>query len=279
MVGRHTRRAAAYYLAALPFIVLLLFPFYWMVVTSLKQNAELYDLRAIPLWFQSMPTLDHYRFLFERTSFATWMVNTALVAVLSTAIAVTISILAAYALARLRFRGGETLGGLIFAVYLVPTTLLFIPLAQVLRALNLGDTRWALVVSYPTFLVPFATWLLMSYFRTIPKELEESALIDGCGYVGALLRVVLPTAIPGVLTATLFAFTLSWNEFIYAATFVSSSAQKTIGPAVVTELIRGDVFYWGELMAGAVLGSVPIAVIYAFLLDYYISGLTAGAIK
>lgn len=279
MVGRHARRATAYYLAALPFVVVLLFPFYWMIVTSLKQNAELYDLKAVPLWFRSIPTLEHYRFLFERTSFTTWMGNTALVAVLSTAIAVAISILAAYALARLRFRGGEALGGMIFAVYLVPTTLLFIPLAQVIRTLNLGDTRWALIVSYPTFLVPFATWLLMSYFRTIPRELEESALIDGCSYIGALVRIVLPTAIPGVLTATLFAFTLSWNEFIYAVTFVSSTAQKTLGPGVVTELIRGDVYYWGELMAGAVLGSVPIAVVYAFLLDYYISGLTAGAIK
>lgn len=279
MVGRQARRPAAYYLAVLPFVVLLLFPFYWMVVTSLKQNAELYDLKAIPFWFRSSPTLEHYRFLFERTAFATWMVNTAVVAVLSTAIAVVISILAGYALARLRFRGGETLGGVIFAVYLVPTTLLFIPLSQVIRILNLGDTRWSLIVSYPTFLVPFATWLLMSYFRTIPKELEESALIDGCSYLGALVRIILPTAIPGVLTATLFAFTLSWNEFIYAVTFVSSTAQKTLGPGVVTELIRGDVYYWGELMAGAVLGSVPIAVIYAFLLDYYISGLTAGAIK
>lgn len=279
MVGRQARRAAAYYLAALPFVIALLFPFYWMVVTSLKQKAELYDLTAIPFWFRSGPTLEAYRFLFEHTAFATWTVNTAVVSVLSTAIAVVISILAGYALARLRFRGGETLGGSIFAVYLVPTTLLFIPLSQVIRILHLGDTRWSLVVSYPTFLVPFATWLLMSYFRTIPKELEESALIDGCSYLGALVRIILPTAIPGVLTATLFAFTLSWNEFIYAVTFVSSTAQKTLGPGVVTELIRGDVFYWGELMAGAVLGSVPIAVIYAFLLDYYISGLTAGAIK
>jgi multiple sugar transport system permease protein len=201
------------------------------------------------------------------------------VAVLSTAAAVAISILAAYALARLRFRGSDALGGTIFAVYLVPTTLLFIPLSQVLRVLNVLDTRWALVVSYPTFLVPFATWLLMSYFRTIPHDMEESAMIDGCTRLGALWRVVLPTAIPGVLTATLFSFTLSWNEFIYAVTFVSSTAQKTIGPGVVTELIRGDVFYWGELMAGAVLGSVPIAAAYALLLDYYIAGLTAGAVK
>jgi multiple sugar transport system permease protein len=279
MVAARVRRALPLYLAVAPFVLSLLFPFYWMVVTSLKQNSELYDLQAIPFWFRVRPTLAHYAYLFQRTAFATWLGNTAVVAVLSTAIAVVISVLAAYALARLRFRGGETLGAMIFAVYLVPTTLLFIPLAQVVRALNLGDTRWALIVTYPTFLVPFATWLLMSYFRTIPRELEESAMIDGCSHLGALLRVVLPTAIPGVLTATLFAFTLSWNEFIYAVTFVSSTAQKTLGPGVVTELIRGDVYYWGELMAGAVLGSVPIAIAYALLLDYYISGLTAGALK
>ncbi len=279
MVALRSRRAFLHYLGVLPFILFSLFPFYWMVVTSLKQNTEIYDLRAIPFWFRVSPTLDHYLYLFHQTQFATWLSNTTMVAVLSTAVALTVSILAAYALARLRFRGSEVFGGLIFAVYLIPTTLLFIPLSQVVRALNLGDSRWALVVTYPTFLVPFATWLLMSYFRTIPQELEESAMIDGCTRLGALVRVVLPTAIPGVLTATLFSFTLSWNEFIYAVTFVSSTAQKTLGPGVVTELIRGDVFYWGELMAGAVLGSVPIAAIYALLLDYYISGLTAGAIK
>jgi multiple sugar transport system permease protein len=268
-----------YYLAVVPFVAFSLFPFYWMIVTSLKQNPEIYDLRAIPFWFRVSPTLEHYVYLFRRTAFMTWMGNTIVVAVLSTAAAVLISILAGYALARLRFRGGEALGGAIFAVYLVPTTLLFIPLSEVVRELHLGDTRWALVVTYPTFLVPFATWLLMSYFRTIPQELEESAWMDGCSRLGGLVRVVLPTAIPGVLTAMLFAFTLSWNEFIYAVMFVSSTAQKTLGPGVVMELIRGDVFYWGELMAGAVLGSVPIAVAYAFLLDYYISGLTAGAIK
>jgi multiple sugar transport system permease protein len=279
MVTRRGRIAAIHYLSVLPFVLFSLFPFYWMVVTSFKQNAEIYDLRAIPFWFRQLPTLEHYAFLFSRTHFLTWMSNNVIVAVLSTAAAVAISVLAAYALARLRFRGSEALGGTIFAVYLVPTTLLFIPLSQVMRILNLADTRWALVVSYPTFLVPFATWLLMSYFRTIPRELEESAMIDGCSRFKALWRVVLPTAIPGVLTATLFSFTLSWNEFIYAVTFVSSTAQKTLGPGVVTELIRGDVFYWGELMAGAVLGSVPIAAAYALLLDYYISGLTAGAIK
>lgn len=279
MVARRTRRALLYYLGVLPFVVFSLFPFYWMLVTSLKQNSEIYDLRAIPFWFQVSPTLEHYVYLFRRTAFLTWIGNTIVVAVLSTAAAVVISILAGYALARLRFRGGEALGGAIFAVYLVPTTLLFIPLSEVVRELHLGDTRWALVVTYPTFLVPFATWLLMSYFRTIPQELEESAWMDGCSRLGGLVRVVLPTAIPGVLTAMLFAFTLSWNEFIYAVMFISSTAQKTLGPGVVMELIRGDVFYWGELMAGAVLGSVPIAVAYAFLLDYYISGLTAGAIK
>lgn len=279
MVARRKRRALAYYVGVLPFVVFSLFPFYWMIVTSFKQNSEIYDLRAIPFWFRVSPTLEHYVFLFRRTAFLTWMGNTIVVAVLATAAAVVISILAGYALARLRFRGGEALGGAIFAVYLVPTTLLFIPLSEVVRELHLGDTRWALVVTYPTFLVPFATWLLMSYFRTIPQELEESAWMDGCSRLGGLVRVVLPTAIPGVLTAMLFSFTLSWNEFIYAVMFISSTAQKTLGPGVVTELIRGDVFYWGELMAGAVLGSVPIAVAYAFLLDYYISGLTAGSIK
>jgi multiple sugar transport system permease protein len=245
MVARRTRRSLAYYLAVLPFVVFSLFPFYWMVVTSFKQNSEIYDLRAIPFWFRVSPTLEHYVYLFQRTAFLTWMGNTIVVAGLSTIAAVVISILAGYALARLRFRGGDTLGGAIFAVYLVPTTLLFIPLSEVVRELHLSDTRSALVVTYPTFLVPFATWLIMSYFRTIPQELEESAWMDGCSRLGGLVRVVLPAAIPGVLTAMLFSFTLSWNEFIYAVMFVSSTAKKTLGSGVVVELICGDVFYWG----------------------------------
>ncbi len=269
----------ARYFGILPFVIYSLFPFYWMLITSLKKNSELYSLASIPFWIQKGITLEHYVYLFEKSSFLTWFGNTLLVSILSTLISVSISILAAYALARLRFRGAELFGAGIFAVYLMPSTLLFLPLSKVISTLGLSDTIWSLVLTYPSFMIPFSTWMLMAYFRTIPREIEECAMIDGCTRIQAIVRVVLPVAIPGVVTATLFSFLLSWHEFIYALTFISSSLKKTLSVGVVAELVRGDVFFWGSLMAGALLASVPIVIVFIFLMDYYISGLTAGAIK
>lgn len=271
-----------------PFILFALFPFYFMVITSFKADGELYNLKANPFIIQLSPTaphysggptLEHYQLLLRDTPFLTWLFNSVLVSVLATAISIVLAILAAYSLARLRFRGATSFGTAVFITYLVPTTLLFLPLAQVVNRLGLADSVWALIVTYPTFLVPFCTWLLLGYFRTIPQEIEECAMVDGCTRFQALIRIVLPVAVPGIVCAVLFAFTISWNEFIYALTFISSTAQKTTSVGVTAELIRGDIFYWGSLMAGAVLGSVPIVLVYVVFMDYYVSGLTQGAIK
>ena len=272
----------------IPFILFALFPFYFMVITSFKADGELYNLKANPFVIQLSPahpdysggpTLEHYQLLLRDTPFLTWLFNSVLVSVLATAISIVIAILAAYSLARLRFRGAPSFGTAVFITYLVPTTLLFLPLAQVVNRLGLADSVWALILTYPTFLVPFCTWLLLGYFRTIPQEIEECAMVDGCTRFQALIRIVLPVAIPGIVCAVLFAFTISWNEFIYALTFISSTAQKTTTVGVTAELIRGDIFYWGALMAGAVLGSIPIVLVYVVFMDYYVSGLTQGAIK
>jgi len=262
-----------------PFVLFALFPFYYMVVTSLKGDPELYDLDAVPFWIHQGATLKHYRFLLSETLFARWFVNTLFVSVSTVVVSVVVGILAAYAIARLRFRGVSTFGVGIFITYLVPPALLFIPLAIVVTKLGVADTPWALILTYPTFLVPFNTWLLMGYFRTIPREIEECAMIDGCNRLQALIRVVLPIALPGIICAVLFSFTFSWNEFLYALVFVSSGDNKTITVGVTTELIRGDIYFWGSLMAAGILGSVPVAIAYSFFVDNYISGMTAGAIK
>ncbi|HEV8673880.1 MAG TPA: carbohydrate ABC transporter permease [Methylomirabilota bacterium] len=277
------RRRLAWKVAAhlllLPFLVFALFPFYHMLLTSLKKDRELYDRHAVPLLIRQGPTLDHYTKLLWETAFLTWTKNSLLITLLATTLSVVIGTVAAYALARLRFFAVSSFGTGIFVTYLVPTSLLFLPLAQVVNWLGLGDSKWALVVTYPTFLVPFCTWLLMGYFRTVPKEVEECALVDGATRIQALTRIVLPIAVPGLVCAILFAFTLSWNEFIYALTFTSSSEEITASVGVTSELIRGDIYFWGPLMAGAMLGSVPIVILYVFFLDYYVSGLTAGAVK
>jgi multiple sugar transport system permease protein len=273
------RQLFSLHLPLVPFIVFALFPFYFMLVTSFKTDGELYDLKASPFLIQRGMTLEHYKLLLRDTPFLTWVCNSVLVSVLATALSIAIAILAAYSLARLRFRGATTFGTAVFIIYLVPTTLLFLPLAQVVNRLGLADSVWSLIVTYPTFLVPFCTWLLLGYFRTVPQEIEECAMVDGCTRFQALLRIVLPVAVPGIICAILFAFTISWNEFIYALTFISSTAQKTATVGVTAELIRGDIFYWGALMAGAVLGSIPIVLVYVFSMDYYVSGLTQGAIK
>ena len=278
---RFVKRLLWLYLPTLFFLVFVLLPFYWMAITSFKQDRNIFDPKANPFWFNMAPTLKHYINLInpDKTDFLIWIQNSLMVAALVTFISVAISIMAGYSLARLRYRGAETIGASVFITYLVPPSLLFLPLSHVIGQLGLMETRWAMVISYPTFLVPFCTWLLMGYFRTIPKEIEECALVDGCTRIKALLRIVLPVAIPGIITAALFSFTLAWGEYLYSTTFVTDSYEKTIPSAVVGELIRGDVYHWGGLMAGALLGSVPIALIYVLFLDYYVSGLTAAATK
>ena len=271
------RRAALLWLPLGLLMVFTLFPFWWMLVTSLKPDVELYDVRQPPLWVKTV-TFEHYRELFTRLPFATWIANSLVVSAAATLLSLAIGTLAGYSLARLRFRGATTLGTIIFVAYLVPTTVLFLPLAYVVRWLGLYNTPFALIATYPTFLVPFCTWYLMGYFKTIPREIEECALIDGCTRARALWRIVLPLATPGILSAAIFAFTFSWNEFIYALTFIQSPGYKTIPVGVVGQLSTGDVLFWGKLMAAAVLGSIPIALIYASVSGHFAPGLTTRAV-
>ncbi len=277
--GARLRSAAFGYANVIPFVAFALFPFYYMIITSLKKDAELYNLQSVPFLIQSGVITDHYRYLLFRTEFLTWMKNSLIISVVATSVSLVLAILAGYSLARLRFRGVASFGTAVFITYLVPPTLLFLPLSQVVVWLGLSDSIWSLIVTYPTFLVPFSTWLLMGYFRTIPREVEECALVDGATRMQTLTRIVLPMAIPGIVCVILFGFTLTWNEFTYALTFVSQTASKTAVVGVTADLIRGDIFYWGSLMAGAVLASLPIVIIYVWFLDYYVSGLTAGAVK
>jgi multiple sugar transport system permease protein len=271
------RRAVTLYLPLGVLLVVLLIPFFWMTTTSLKPNEELLSHEHNPLWLVH-PTLAHYKKLLFDTPYPEWLWNTIVVSVTSTFASLTASVLAAYAIERLRFHGSKQIGLAVFVAYLVPPSILFIPLATIVFRLGLYDTRAALILTYPTFLIPFCTWLLMGYFRSIPFELEECALIDGATRWQILVKVVLPLAVPGLISAGIFAFTLSWNEFLYALTFVSSSEMKTVPVGVVTELVEGDVYHWGALMAGALLGSLPVAVMYSFFVEYYVSGMT-GAVK
>jgi multiple sugar transport system permease protein len=271
------RRWITLYIPLGIFLFVLLFPFYWMVVTSLKPNAELLDHERNPFWVVA-PTLAHFKKLVFDTQYPRWLWNTVLVSVASTVLSLCAAVLAAYAIERLRFKGSKLVGLLVFLAYLVPPSILFIPLSSLVFQLGLFDTPFALILTYPTALIPFCTWLLMGYFRTIPYELEECALMDGASRLTVLFKIVLPLAVPGLISAGIFAFTLSWNEFIYALTFVSSSETKTLPVGVVTELVEGDVYHWGPLMAGALLGSLPVAVAYSFLVEYYVSGMT-GAVK
>jgi multiple sugar transport system permease protein len=271
------RRVVTLYVPLGVFVFVLLFPFYWMLTTSIKPNEELLQRSGNPFWVIH-PTIEHFKHLLFETPYPDWMWNTILVSVTSTFASLVASVLAAYAIERLRFYGSKQVGLAIFLAYLVPPSILFIPLAAIVFKLGIFDTRWALILTYPTFLIPFCTWLLMGYFRSIPFELEECALIDGATRLQILVKIVLPLAVPGLISAGIFAFTLSWNEFIYALTFVSSSEVKTVPVGVVTELVEGDVYHWGALMAGALLGSLPVAVMYSFFVEYYVSGMT-GAVK
>ena len=271
------RRVVTVYVPLAVFLVVLLFPFYWMAITAFKPDEELLSREGNPFWVVN-PTLAHVKKLLFDTAYPDWMWNTVIVSVVATFVSLAASVLAAYAIERLRFRGSRYVGMSIFLAYLVPPSILFIPLAAIIYKLHLFDTRLALILTYPTFLLPFATWLLMGYFKSIPIELEECALIDGASRLQILVKIILPLAVPGLISAGIFAFTLSWNEFIYALTFISSSEVKTVPIGVITELVEGDVYHWGSLMAGALLGSLPVAVVYSFFVEYYVSGMT-GAVK
>jgi len=265
------------------FTLFAIFPFYWMVVTSFKQNSDLYvgasNTQHNPFVFNQPPTLDHLRTLFGQTLYVTWLFNTLFVGVLVVAITLLLAVPAAYSLARLTGRWGEHLSIGIFLTYLVPSTLLFIPFSRLVSLIGLQNSIWSLVVIYPTFTVPFCTWLLMGFFKTLPREVEESAMVDGCSRVGAIWRVVLPLAVPGILTVVIFAMTLVIQEFLYGLTFISSVQKMTVSVGIPVALVRGDVYYWGSLMAACLITSVPLAILYNFFLDRFIAGFTVGAIK
>ncbi|WP_271895195.1 carbohydrate ABC transporter permease [Candidatus Phyllobacterium onerii] len=277
-LNRLPRRIVVLYLPLAIFVFVLIFPFYWMAITAVKPNSQLTDYNNFSPFWVVKPTLDHIKYLLFETSYPGWLWNTLVVAVCATALSLVASVLAAYAIERVRFSGSRPVGLLIFLAYLVPPSILFIPLAVIVFKFGIYDTKLALIFTYPTFLIPFCTWLLMGYFRSIPFELEESALVDGASRWQILVKVILPLAVPGLISAGIFAFTLSWNEFIYALTFIQSSENKTVPVGVLTELVRGDVFEWGSLMAGALFGSLPVVILYSFFVDYYVSSMT-GAVK
>jgi len=275
--GRHFLGRSAFYLVITLFTVFAALPFYVMLITTFKRNADFFDPNANPFWFNQSPTLEHIRLLFQDTLFVRWLLNSFMVGGLVVVITLLLAIPAAYSLARLAGSWGEALAIGIFLTYLIPPTLLFLPFAKVIAFLGLQNSLWALVVAYPTFTVPFCTWLLMGFFKGIPTDIEEQAMVDGYTRFGAFVRAVLPLAVPGILTVVVFAFTLSMSEFVYALTFVQDSAQKTVSIGVPTELVRGDVFRWGPLLAGALIASVPVAVLYTFFIDHFVAGLTAVA--
>jgi multiple sugar transport system permease protein len=256
------------------------FPFYWMLLTAFKTNRDIIrSVRLMPLVFNDVPTFQNFDLLLNETNYKQFVFNSIFVGIMVVLITLIAAVPAAYSLARLTGRWGERLGIAIFMVYLIPPTLLFIPLSRVVSTLRLQDSVWALIVIYPTFTIPFCTWLLMGFMKTLPKEVEEQAMVDGCSRIGAMTRIVMPLALPGVLTVIVFAFTLTMHEFIYALAFVSASSQKTISIGMTTELIRGDVYFWGPLMAGAIIVAIPVGLLYNFFLDRFVAGFTLGAIK
>jgi multiple sugar transport system permease protein len=255
------------------------FPFVWMLITTFKRTSDLYDLRHNPFLFYELPTLEHVKRLFFETLYGQWLINTAFVGVLVVLITLVLAVPAGYALARLTGNWGAKLGIGIFLTYLVPPTLLFIPLSRVVVNLNLDDSLWSLVLIYPSFTVPFSTWLMMGFFKAIPRDVEEAAMIDGCSRLGAFIRVVMPISLSGILTVAIFSFTLVMQEFVYAVTFISSVRNMTVSVGVPTFLVHGDVYFWGSLMAGCFIASVPVAILYNFFVDRFIAGFTMGAVK
>ncbi len=272
------RRVVTLYIPLFIILVVLLFPFYWMALTSIKPDEQLIDMERFNPFWVIKPTFKHISKLLFETQYPRWLWNTMYVAAAATTLSIAASVLAAYAIVRLRFRGAEAVGATIFMAYLVPPSILFIPLASVIQAYGLFDSPLSLILVYPTLLIPFSTWLLMGYFKTIPFELEECALIDGASRWQILTRIVVPLAVPGLISAFIFSFTLCWNEFIYALTFLQSTQNKTVPVAIVNEFVDGDIYKWGSLMAGALVGSLPLVILYAFFVEHYVSAMT-GAVK
>jgi multiple sugar transport system permease protein len=272
------RRVVTLYIPLFVILIVLLFPFYWMALTSIKPDEQLINMDKFNPFWVVHPTFKHISKLLFETQYPRWLWNTMYVAVGATTLSIIASVLAAYAIVRLRFKGADTVGVLIFFAYLVPPSILFIPLASVIQAYGLFDSPLALILVYPTLLIPFSTWLLMGYFKTIPYELEECALIDGASRWQILTRIIVPLAIPGMISAFIFSFTLCWNEFIYALTFLQSTPNKTVPVAIVNEFVDGDIYKWGSLMAGALVGSLPLVILYAFFVEHYVSAMT-GAVK
>jgi multiple sugar transport system permease protein len=274
------RENGAAWLVVGPFAIILAFPFYWMLVTSLKTDPDLYNTENVPFRFQDgSPTTRNYEFLFENTQYRTWLENTALVGGVVVLITLFLAVPAGYALARLSGKWGQSVGVGIFLTYLVPPTLLFLPMSRVIAELGLQDKLTSLMLVYPSFTVPFSIWLLMGFFKTIPPELEDAARVDGASRIGTLFRIVFPISIPGILTVVIFTFSLVVNEFIYAITFITTSTERTVSAGVPTELIRGDVFFWGALMAATLIPAIPLALLYNLFLDRFIAGFTGGAFR
>jgi multiple sugar transport system permease protein len=269
----------SFYAAVAALVTFAAFPFYWMLLTAFKSDADLYNLKSNPYWFNAAPTLEHIRYLFGETLFLQWIWNSLLIGLCVVAITLIVTLPAGYSLARISGKGAESLGIGIFLTYLVPPTLLFLPLSRVVSLLGLQDSLWSLILVYPTFTIPFCTWLFMGFFKSVPREIEEAAIVDGCTVIGAFVKTILPLSLPGILTVIIFAFTLTMQEFVYALTFISSSDEKPVTLGVATDLVRGDIFNWGELMAAALIASVPVAIAYNLFLDRFISGITGGAVK
>jgi multiple sugar transport system permease protein len=261
------------------FVTFLAFPFYWMLMTTFKTTIDLHDVNRNPFLFNEPPTLEHLRVLFQDTQFLQWLVNTGAVGLAVVAITLVLSIPAGYALARMTGPWAQTLGIAIFLTYLVPPTILFIPFSRIIAVLGLQDSLWSLVLVYPSFTVPFCTWLLMGFFKAIPRDIEDAAMIDGLSRFGAFLKVVMPISLAGVLTAIIFAFTLVTQEFVYGVTFITSASSYTVSVGVPTFLVRGDVYFWGSMMGACLIASVPVAVIYNFFVDRFVAGFTVGAVK
>jgi multiple sugar transport system permease protein len=279
MGPRRLRQKVLTYLVVGPFAIVLAYPFYLMLITAFKTNKDLYNQKHNPLIFNDPPTLKNLDFLFTETEYGRWLVNTTIVGLVIVAVTLAAAVPAGYALARLSGGFGQILGVGIFLTYLVPPTLLFLPLSRVIAELGLQDSLVSLMLVYPSFTIPFATWLLMGFFKTIPRELEDAARVDGASRLGTLWRIVLPLSVPGILTVVIFTFSLAFNEFVYALTFISTSSHKTISIGVPTELIRGDVFFWQGLLAAALIPSIPIALLYNVFLDRFIQGFTGGAVR
>jgi multiple sugar transport system permease protein len=284
------RQKGLTYLVVGPFAIVLAFPFYFALVTTFKSNLDLSNVERSPYlyhdpqgdlhWdFWNDATLDHVKFIFQDTNYPTWLLNTLLVGLAVVGITLLLALPAGYALARLAGPWGQSAGVAIFLVYLIPPTLLFLPLSRIVTNLDLKDSLWALILVYPSFTIPFATWLLMGFFKTIPQELEDAALVDGCSRIKALYRIVLPISLPGILTVVIFAFSLCVNEFIYAFTFISTSEQRTVSAGIPNDLIRGDIYFWQSLMAATLIPAIPLALLYNAFLDRFIKGFTGGAFR